>query len=83
MKVNLCSKSQLVAGSDQMDNALYEIVSSSTQSITTIIIVLTIGAAENRHVDTADIVGAYLNASMSSVIVYLYFEPALEAMLYK
>ena len=74
-------KSRLVAGGDQQDRALYEDVSSPTASITMIFVVLTISAAENRHVVTMDIAGAYLNASMSSIVVYMYFEPALATML--
>ena len=66
-------KSGLVAGGDQQDRALYEYVSSPTASITVIFIVLTIAVAENRHVVTMDIAGAYLNASMSSILVYMYF----------
>ena len=61
--------------------ALYEDVSSPTASITVIFIVLTIAAAECRHIVTMDIAGAYLNASMSSVVVHMYFEPALASML--
>ena len=38
---------------------------------------MTIAAAEGRHVVTMDIAGLYLNASMSSILVYMYFEPAL------
>ena len=34
-----------------------------------------------RHVVTMDIAGAYLKASMSSIAVYMYLEPALYAML--
>jgi len=74
-------KSRLVAGGDQQDRALYEDVSSPTASITVIFIVLTIAAAECRHIVTMDIAGAYLNASMSSVVVHMYFEPALASML--
>ena len=76
--------SRLVAGGDQQDRALYEDVSSPTASITVICIVLTIAAAENRRVDIIDIAGAYLNAYMSSVvIVHMYFEPALAALLFE
>ena len=42
---------------------------------------LTIAAAENRNVVTIDIAGAYLNASMSSIVAYIYFERALATML--
>ena len=74
-------KSRQVAGGDQQDRALYEDVSSPTTPITVIVIVLTIAAAENRHLVTMDVAGAYLNASMSSVVVLMYYETALVAML--
>jgi len=64
-------KARLVAGGNQQDRALYEDVSSPTASITIIFIVLTIAAAERRHMVTMDIAGAYLNASMSSVVVHV------------
>ena len=76
-------KSRLVAGGDQQNRALYEDVSSPTASITVIFIVLTIAAAENRHVVTMDIAGEYSNASTSSVVVYMYFKTALATMLCK
>ena len=69
-------KSRLVAGGDQQDRVQYEDV-----PIIVIFIVLTIAAAENRHVATIDNANAYLNESMSSVAVHMYFEPALAAML--
>ena len=72
-------KTMLVAGGDQQDRALYENVSSSTASITVISIVLAIAAAENRYVVTMDIAVAYHNASMSSVVVHMYSEPVLAA----
>ena len=74
-------KSRLIASDDQRDRALYEDVSSPTAPITVISIVLAIAAAENRHIITMDIAGAYLNASMSSVMVSMFFEPALATML--
>ena len=74
-------KSRLVADGDQQDRALYEDVSSATASITVNFIVLIIAAAENRRVVTMDTAGAYLNASISSVVIHMHFEPALAAML--
>ena len=70
-------KSRLMAGGDQQDKALYEDVPSPTASITVIFILLTIAAIE-VHVDTMEIVGAYLYASMSSIVVHTYFEPVLQ-----
>jgi len=74
-------KSRLVAGGDQQDRALYDDVSSPTASTTSLFAVLTIAAAERRHVATMDIAGAYLNASMSSVVVHMYLDPVLSSML--
>ena len=74
-------KSSLVADGDLLDKTLYKDISSPTASITVITIVMTIAAAVDRHIVTMDIAGAYLNASMTSVPVYIYFEPALAAML--
>ena len=70
-------KSRLVAGCDQHYRALYEDVSSTTASITAIVIILAIATAENKHIVTMDRAGAYLNPSMSSVVVYIYFGPTL------
>ena len=64
-----------MAGGDQQARALYEDAVSPTGFITVI------AAAGNRHVVTMDKAGAYLNASMSSVVVHVYFEPAQVAML--
>ena len=74
-------KSRLVAGGDQQDRALYDDVSSPTASTTALFTVLTIAAYQRRHVATMDIAGAYLNASMSSVVVHMYLDPVLASML--
>ena len=73
-------KSRLLAGCDQQDRALNEDVSSSTASITVIFIMLTIAAAGYRHVVTMDIAVAYLYASTLSIVVCMYFKPALATM---
>ena len=52
-----------------------------TAFITVNFVVLTIAAAENRHVANVDIPGAYLNASMKSIVVYLCFRPTPATML--
>ena len=58
-------KSKLVAGGDQQDKTLYENVSLPTASIIVSFIVLTITVAENRHVVTMDIAGAYHSRCIS------------------
>ena len=76
-------ESILVACGEQQDKALYVDVSSPTFTITVNFIVLTIAAAGNKHVVTMGISGAYLNASVSSVAVHMYFELAFATMLYE
>ena len=56
-------------------------MSSSSASVTVIFIVLTIAAAVNRGVVTMTIAGESLNATMSSIVVFMYFEPVLAIML--
>ena len=46
-----------------------------------ILIWLTIAAAENRNIVTMEITDVYLNVSMTPIVVYMYFEPALASML--
>ena len=59
----------------------YMRMSLFTAFITQIFIVLTIAAAENSQIVTMDIAGVYPNSSMSSTVVFMYFEPALATML--
>jgi hypothetical protein len=63
-------KARLVAGGDQQDRSLYDDISSSTVSITTILlIIIFIAALEGRIVITVDIAGAYhLNADIISSV---------------
>mmetsp|Transcript_7432 Transcript_7432/g.10534 ORF Transcript_7432/g.10534 Transcript_7432/m.10534 type:complete len:204 (+) Transcript_7432:1860-2471(+) len=61
-------KARLVAGGDMQDKSLYEDVSSPTASVQAVFIVATVAAKERRHVVTADIGGAYLNADMVEVV---------------
>jgi hypothetical protein len=58
-------KARLVAGGDMQDKSLYENLSSPTASTTSVLTIAAIAAAEERHVITIDIGGAFLNADMA------------------
>jgi hypothetical protein len=76
-------KSRLVAGGDMQDRSLYSDVSSPTSSITSVFMALSIAAHEERHVATADIAGAYLNAKLDTVEVLMYLDATQSALLCK
>ena len=61
-------KARLVAGGDQQDKSLYEDLSSPTVSISSVFTLLSVAAAERRHVAVLDISGAYLNADMTQTV---------------
>ncbi len=58
-------KARLVASGDKMDRSLYGDTSSPTAALSSILMLSAIAARESRHVVTADISGAYLNADMN------------------
>jgi hypothetical protein len=64
-------KARLVAGGDMQDRNLYDDISSPTASATSLFMIAAIAAKENRHVCTLDIGGAYLNAKMGKVKVFM------------
>ena len=74
-------KARLVAGGNMQDRSLYEDVSSPTVTTTSVMIVAVLAAKERRHVITADIGGAYLNAEMKTSIVHMKLDPTLTEML--
>lgn len=57
-------KARLVAGGDQQDKELYDSLSSPTVATQLVLTIAAIAAKEGRIVETADIPGAFLNASM-------------------
>ena len=57
-------KARLVGGGNHQDRAIYTETSSPTPNITSIFTVAALAANEGRHIRTADIGNAYLNASM-------------------
>jgi hypothetical protein len=70
-------KSRLVAGGDSQDPSLYPDRSSPTADVASVFIVATIAARESRHVVTADIAGAYLNADMSKSDIHMKLDPTI------
>ena len=73
-------KSRLVAGGHKQDVTLYDNVSSPTVSLTTVYVILAIAAFEGHHLVPIDIKGAYLNAKLKSVDVYMRIPPYLAAL---
>lgn len=57
-------KARLVAGGDQQDKELYDNLSSPTVATQLVLTIAAIAAREGRIVETLDIPGAFLNASM-------------------
>jgi histone deacetylase 1/2 len=76
-------KSRFVAGGDMQDKTLYDDVSSPTASLTSVFITSLIAAHEKRHVVTADIAGAYLNASIDTQEVLMRIDPLMSAIICK
>ena len=64
-------KARLVAGGHQQDRSVYfdSETSSPTVSTTSLFLIATIAAMENRRVVTIDFSGAYLNAQMSKRVL--------------
>jgi len=73
-------KARLVAGGHMQDRSLYDDVSSPTVTTTSVMIVAALAAKERRHVITADIGGAYLNAELQNHIVLMKLDPTLSGM---
>jgi hypothetical protein len=59
-------KARLVAGGHRQDKTLYDDIYSPTVSMFAVFYIAAVAAKEHRHVATADITGAYLNAHMKS-----------------
>ena len=78
-------KSRLLARGDQQDRTLYEgeDLSATTVTCMSVFTLLAIAAHEGRKIYTADVGGAYLNASMGTdgPPVYMSIEPKLACML--
>jgi len=70
-------KARLVAGGNTQDRTVYESISSPTASLTAVLTVATIAAKEQRIVQVVDITGAYLNASMGKVKVFMRIDGQL------
>lgn len=64
-------KARLVAGGDRQDRSVYESISSPTASLTAVLIIAAIAARTKRITKSTDVTGAYLNARMGSVKVYM------------
>lgn len=64
-------KARLVAGGNTQDRSIYESVSSPTASLASVLMVAAIAANEKRCVKSTDVTGAYLNAPMGDVTVYM------------
>ena len=71
-------KARLVAGGHLQDKTDYEDLSSPTVALPSIMTIATLAAAERRHVWTADIGGAFLNAEMEAE-VYMSLDPMITA----
>ena len=76
-------KARLVANGAQQDRTLYDNVSSPTAKMTSVMMVLTIAAAEDRVITAVDIGGAYLNADMTGEDVIMELDPLLTKLLKK
>ena len=73
-------KARLIAGGDQQDKSLYQDISSATVATSSVFIVATIAALEKRLITVVDVTGAYLNAFMSKIAVYMRISAILAAM---
>jgi len=78
-------KARLVAGGNMQDRTalLYEVISSPTASVPALFLVAAIAAQERRHVVTADITGAFLNADISHQEILMELDPIMSAILLK
>jgi len=68
-KTNGIVKARLVAGGHMQDKSIYENLSSPTVATQSVLMIASIAVSENRKVITADIVGAYLHATMKVRII--------------
>jgi ribosomal protein L24E len=78
-------KARLVADGSGQVRSLYDEaeISSPTASLSSVLMVATIAAKERRHVITADISGAYLNANMGTNDVFMLLDPISTAIMTK
>ena len=76
-------KARLVAGGNMQDRSLYDDVSSPTVTTSSVMMIAALAAKEQRHVITADIGGAYLNAEMKNSVVHMRLDATLSGMLVK
>jgi hypothetical protein len=75
-------KARIVSGGDQQDRSFYGDVSSPTVALSSVFMVASIAAHQRRHVATADVGGAYLNADMpDSSEVYIRIDAIIAQML--
>ena len=76
-------KGRLVAGGHMQDRSMFEDNSSPTVATTSTFMLAALAARENRHVVTADIGGAYLNASMGEHMTFMRLDPLLSSIIIK
>jgi len=78
-------KARLVAGGDMQNKLLYDELYSPTAATSSFFVLATLAAREQRLVEVVDVVGAYLNASLSStgVIVHMRLDKDISALLIK
>ena len=76
-------KARFVAGGNLQDRSLYEPaeISSPTVSTSSVFLLASIAAAQNRKVVTIDVQSAYLNAHITSKRVYIRVEPSIAAIM--
>ena len=74
-------RARLVAGGDQQLRTVYDKTSSPTAAVPFVFAVAAIAAHEKRHVVTADIPVAYLNADNSELGITMILEPYLSALI--
>ena len=72
-------KSRLVGGGHMQDHSEYGSITSPTVRTQSVFLALNEAAFEHRTVSTIDIKGAYLNATLKSVIVYIRLAKDLSA----
>jgi hypothetical protein len=72
-------KARLVADGSQQDPSLYPDKSAPTAQLQSIMMVLAIGAAEDRHTLLIDITGAYLEADMEGEVVTVHMDAQMAA----
>ena len=74
-------KGRLVAGGHMQDRSMFDDNSSPTVATASVFMLAALAAREHRYVITADIGGAYLNASMGEHETLMKLDPLLAAIL--